>query len=285
MVGILLVFSLIRLAIAVPVEPDKTPTVFVKSVKRTELFDQLSYPARLVSKINAGVLSETDGVVAKIIAPLGQTVSKDSPLMIVRHTDPIFQFKPVTIVSPVNGAVSQVDVTEGSLVSRGMKLASVTDPFDVRVVIEIAATDLKSIVPRLRGELKIGGYDKSVPIRVLGVSPFVDPATGTATCEVELLQNQKNKLMFQPGLTGQVSFKVNLHQGLSVPEHAIHYREQETYVKLVADGKAKKTPVVLGRKQRGEVEIVQGLKEGDALIDRASGFVADGEAVRMENQK
>src|SRR5579871_1726634 len=109
------------------------PVVLVKQAKASELFDLLSYPARIVPKINATVFAESDGVVSKIATPLGKTVNRHQTMMIITHTDPVYQFAPVTVVAPVSGVISSVDITEGSQVTKGLKLATVTDPDKIQI--------------------------------------------------------------------------------------------------------------------------------------------------------
>ncbi|MEZ4752173.1 MAG: biotin/lipoyl-binding protein [Bdellovibrionota bacterium] len=102
-------------------KPDK-PVVFVTQAEKKEISDLLSYPARITSKINATILSESDGVVSKIQKPLGSLVKRGEELLRVEHTDPIYQYAPVQVTSPVNGVVSAVEVTQGSQVKQGQSL-------------------------------------------------------------------------------------------------------------------------------------------------------------------
>ncbi len=257
---------------------DKMPVVFAKKIALIELNEVLTYPARVEPKIHAAVVAEADGVVTEIRAPLGRRVQKNTPLLVVRNTDPVYQYSPMVITSPVHGVVSQVEVTVGSRVARGDKLLLVTDPEQIRVIVEIAASDIRSVRNGMTADLELPGEPEHLKVKVKGVSPFVDPGTGTATCELELSKKQP----LSPGLIGKVVFKVNQRQGFSIPDSALTYRGKDPFVRVVTDGKAKLTAVSLGRKQAGFVEIVKGLKAGDQVIERTSGFVADGEAVQVQ---
>jgi multidrug efflux pump subunit AcrA (membrane-fusion protein) len=271
----------------------KKPVVFVQEAKLTDLSEVLTYPARVEPKIKASVIAEADGVVTKIIAPLGTTVKARSSLLVIRNTDPVYQYSPMTLQSPVSGVVSRVDVTEGSRVSRGDKLLMVTDPEQARVVVEVTAQDLASIRPGIEAELALPSQPMSdaIKLRVKGLSPFVDPATGTAACELELLKAKgaTNRLP-PPGIIGRVTFRVNSRQGFSIPDSALTFRGKDPYVRIVSDSRgqenakwvAKLVPVVIGRKQAGSVEIVKGLKTGDRIVERANGFVSDGEEVEIK---
>ncbi len=262
----------------------KKKSVFVKEAKKQEIFDSFVYPAKVEPIVNAMVLSESQGIVEKISTPLGAKVKSKQSLVKVRHTDPVFKYRPVTLKAPVTGVVSKVFVSEGSLVSKGQKILQVTDPNKVKIKIEVAAKDLKFIKTGLVGSFTARGLQKSVKLKVLGVSPFVDPATGTATAELEI-ENKKNSLT--PGILGKVIFKSNIHNGFVFMENAIYYQGKKTYVRLTEkEGeiyKIKKVEVNLGAKRRGQVEIVSGLKDGMMVIERASGFLPDGAEVTIGN--
>jgi multidrug efflux pump subunit AcrA (membrane-fusion protein) len=267
---------------AAPEKP-KVATVFVSEAKPQDLFDLLSYPARVEPKVSTTILADSDGVVSKLVVSLGQSVPRRGRLMTITHTDPVYRYAPVHVTAPVAGVVSQVEVTEGTEVAKGQKLALVTDPTQVRLKLEIPAADLKALQAGLKtgmtGEFTPSGRDEKIAVRIKGVSPYVDPATGTATCELELASASA---AVAPGSVGQVSFQANRRQGFSVPDHALLYKGDDPYLRLAQEGKAKLVAVKLGRKQRGVVEILSGLTPGALVIERASRYVADGEEVSVQ---
>jgi multidrug efflux pump subunit AcrA (membrane-fusion protein) len=261
--------------------PPTVPIVTVEEAKLSQLSDRLTYPARVESKVNSMIYAESDGVVTQILAPLGTPVFKGSRIAIVKHTDPIYQYAPMTLVSQVKGIVSQVAVTEGSAITKGSPIASVTDPSQVKILIEIAASDLSSFKKGMEGSFEISGATEKVPVRIKGVSPFVDPVTGAADCE--LVVDEKSKAKIPPGTVGQAYFEINGRKGFVFPESAIHYKGDDIYVRVVTNGVAKSVPVVLGRRERGKVEILKGVKDGDQVIERSSQFIADGDKVQVES--
>ncbi len=263
------------------IEKPGPPLVFVEKMKSAALHDELTYPARLVSKTSAALLAETDGVVRKISAPLGRAVKREETVLTIANTDPIYEYAPMAVRSPVAGVVSSVEVTEGSRVAKGQRLASVTDPAQVKILVEVAAADLFAITRGLSGELSVNSQVKPINVTVIGMSPFVDPGTGTATVELSLVDT-KSKVPLPPGLVGKVSFKVREHQGLQLPESAVVYRGRLPAVRVVESGKARYAPVTLGPSRQGLVEISQGVKEGAEVILRSSAFVAEGEEVKVQ---
>ena len=266
-------------------EAPKPAIVFTSVLKAVELFDQLSYPGRVESKVNTTVLSEADGVVSRIFTPLGRSVKRRERVLEITHTDPVYQYAPVLMISPVSGVVSSVDVTEGTQVAKGQKLATITDPAQIRLIAEVPSADLPFVQPGTAGEFRLDPQSAPLVARVRGVSPFVDPSTGTASCELELLgASAKGSALLRPGQVGQLAFKAGIHSGIQVPDYSIVYKGGKTFVRLLEQGKAKQVAVALGRKQRGQVEIVSGVAEKLVIIERASRFVGDGEAVTVEGE-
>src|SRR5689334_13065225 len=121
---------------------EKSATVFTKTLHATELFETLSYPGRVTSKLNGAVLADGEGVVRKIYAPLSKRIGRKQALLRITHTDPIYQYAPMTVLSPIAGIVSGLDVTEGTQVSRGQRLGYITDPTQLKIAVEVPSLDL-----------------------------------------------------------------------------------------------------------------------------------------------
>jgi RND family efflux transporter MFP subunit len=247
-----------------------------------EIADAITYPARVTSKVKATVFAPAEGVITKIHAPLGSQIRAGATLMAIKNTDPLYEYVPIAVETPVTGVVSALEVTPGSKVVKGQALATVIDPKQTGLVVEVPAADLASFVKGLKGTFQLGLSRDPQPIEteVSGISPLVDPLTGTATAE---LVSAKTGALVPPGTIGKVSFSINKRQGIQVPEQAIVYRGKDTLVRVVAEGKAKMVPVQVAQTRKGLTEVLSGLAAGSAVVVRASGFVADGQAVVVQN--
>jgi multidrug efflux pump subunit AcrA (membrane-fusion protein) len=263
--------------------------VFGKAAKVEKFSDELSYPARVVPKINSTVLADADGVVTKIPTVLGQRVGAHQTLVVITHTDPVYQYAPMKVLSPISGVVSAINVAEGSQVTKGDKLASVTDPKKLRVVIEAPAEDLGSLQKGIPAEFRVSGQSDPIAVQLQGVSPFVDPATGTATCEFDVNLRRTasttaaTSTPLAPGIVGRIVMSVHQRMGIRIPEYAVVYRDQLPYSRIYENGKIRFSALKLGKKQDGFVEVLSGIKEKDTVVERASRFVADGEAVQLDS--
>jgi multidrug efflux pump subunit AcrA (membrane-fusion protein) len=264
----------------------KAPIVVVQPAKRVTLSDEVSYPARLVSRVQATVNAPADGVVSRILAPLGSRVRAQAAIMRIKNTDPVFEYVPVPVETPVAGIVSSVEVTEGTKVTKGQSLATVTDPAQVRAIIEVPASDLRAVSRGLGGKLSfpnLGTAGTVYDVKIEGLSPMVDPASGTATAELSI--KLPGGVPPPIGMIGVARFGLNPRQGLQVPEQALVYRGADTFVRIVEGSKAKLVAVKVAATRRGMTEIASGLRDNAPVVVRTSAFVGDGQDVVVESSK
>jgi multidrug efflux pump subunit AcrA (membrane-fusion protein) len=257
-------------------------SVFIENVKARPLFSVVTFPARVESRVNAVVRAEADGAVTAILKPLGHRVRAGEPVAVIKHTDPVYEYAPMNVLASVSGVVNEVQVTPGSLVQKGDAIVTVTDPNRLRVMIEVAAQDLPSMKAGQVGELYVAGRSQPFHAQIKGVSPSIDPMLGTATCELAVIPSEAPQLI--GGMVGKVQFNINNHQGIMLPESAVVYKGDGTFVRTLIDGHAKRVAVKLGERTQGMVEVLSGLKDGDQVIARTSRFIADGEAVKVETE-
>lgn len=259
------------------------PVVAALEIASIPLAKQLSYPARIVPEVSVAVLSEIDGVVPRVFVNLGQSVKEGQPIASVQHNEPGYQYKALHVTAPISGVISSVDVNSGAPVTKGQKLATITDPKKVYVEIEIAASDLLFISEGQVAKLFLPTFlpKQKIDLKVTGVSPLIDSATGTSSCQLRPIKST-DLVYLKPGLVGQVFFYVNQHKGIQIPENAIVYRESDTFVNTIQDGKIKSVKVLLGESDKGNTEILSGLKEKDLIVVRSSTFLTDGIDVTIE---
>jgi multidrug efflux pump subunit AcrA (membrane-fusion protein) len=259
--------------------PPPAPVVFAKAIQASEVFDSIIYPAKLISRVNATLLAESEGVVQEIKKPLGTRVKVGEPVFTLTNPDPVYTYAPFAVLSPVAGIVSQVAITQGSRVSKGQRLGSITDPAQVHAYIEVTVSDLAAIHTGMKGLLELHDVREPVDITVAGISPLIDPATGTATAELKIVDKRKTP---PPGLVGRVRFRARLHKGFELPESAVFYRGEQPLVRVMNGDKAVFRTVRLGNARHGKFEILEGLKSGDTVVLRSNTFIGDGEAVTVQ---
>lgn len=109
----------------------------------------------------------------------------------------------------------------------------------------------------------------------------IDPTSRTLLVEADI-DNRKGELL--PGALAQVHFKAPAVQTLIIPASAIIFRRQGTQVGIVgSDNIAHVVPVAIGEDDGATVQIVNGLKAEDHVIQDPPDSLIDGEKVSPQN--
>lgn len=182
---------------------------------------------------------------------------------------------------------TDVPAPEAGVISRrvarvGGFVAGVGDPM-FRIVarneIELEAELLDTQIARVKEGQPVtvvlsGGGEVTGKVRI--VSPEIDKATRLGKVRVFL---GENALLHIGGFARGIITTAR-SRGLSVPASAVLYGDGVTTVQLVLDGKIVSKPVKVGLAQGSDIEIREGLTEGDTVVTRSGTFLRDGDAVR-----
>ena len=114
-----------------------------------------------------------------------------------------------------------------------------------------------------------------------GVIYFVDPrvdATSRRVLVKARIPNPEHKL--RPGLFAKIILEISSRQGaLMVPEDAIVYDRDGTFVWRIVEGEAVRAPVELGIRQPGRVELREGVHAGDRVVSAGTHKLRPGSLV------
>jgi membrane fusion protein (multidrug efflux system) len=109
--------------------------------------------------------------------------------------------------------------------------------------------------------------------KVTTLDSRVDPVTRSIVVRAEL-PNAKG--IMKPGMFMTAKISAATSQALLVPEGAIVPEQGKSFVFVVKDGVASKREVALGRRKPGQVQITEGLANGEKVIVEGTQKVRDG---------
>jgi len=130
------------------------------------------------------------------------------------------------------------------------------------------------------GTVSLDALDgKAVKGRVARLSPAIDPVTRTGQAEL-ILQAEDG---LKPGMYARVTLNVGSHEGLAVPREAVKSLAGtgEKRVFLEKAGKAESRMVRTGAEESDFIEIVDGLRPGEAVIVTQSVRIGEGSSVEV----
>jgi membrane fusion protein, multidrug efflux system len=184
------------------------------------------------------------------------------------------------IRAPFNGRVGLRRVSVGSLISPGTVITTLDDTSTIKLDFTIPETFLSVVKPGLEIAARSVAYpDASFSGRVASVDTRIDPATRSVTVRA-LLPNPEGLL--KPGMFLTVRLSRSAVDALMVPEQALVPEQGDVFVFVVADGVAEKRRVRIGQRRVGDVQIVEGLAEGELVVTEGTQKLRDGAAVRLQ---
>ena len=180
------------------------------------------------------------------------------------------------IMSPADGIISR------RLARVGGYAAGASDSM-FRVIakgeIELDAEITESRVAKLRkgqsAEVTIsGGTAVTGKIRI--VSPEIDKATRLGRVRIFLGDNPALRI----GGFARGVVETAKSRGIAIPASALLYGQENASVQVIVDGVVRTRKVKLGLENGAQVEVREGLAEGDLIVAKAGTFLRDGDAVR-----
>ncbi len=169
------------------------------------------------------------------------------------------------IVAPFDGVVGIRGVSLGDYVKDGTDLVNLEDVRNLKVDFRLP----ERMLSQVRAGQTVEVLADALPAdkwqgQIEAINPRVDQ-NGRSLEVRGRLDNTSGKL--RPGMFVRVRVIVGERsEALMVPEQAIVPAGDEFFVFRASDGKAQRVQVKTGLRRDGQVEIVQGLKAGDAVV-------------------
>ena len=182
------------------------------------------------------------------------------------------------VVSPVDGYIARRNLDVGAFASNNAPVASVVDISSLRLIANVVEKDLRAVTVGDRAIVDVDAFPgEKFTGRIARVSPVLDPATRTATMEVEIA-NRDGRL--KPGMYARVDLMVEDKANvLVVPKISLVDSQGERGVYQPSeDNKAKFKAVKVGIENNETAEILEGLTEGEAIVSNGAG------ALRRDDQ-
>jgi HlyD family secretion protein len=135
-------------------------------------------------------------------------------------------------------------------------------------------------MPRLvidqRAKVQVIGINDELTSKVRFISKAINQMTQLG--EVRLILDSDPRL--RVGAFGRGRIEIGQRCGLAIPLSAVLYALGNPVVQVVRDEKVETRKVIVGLTKGGDVEIREGLSEGEAVVMRAGAFLRDGDRVR-----
>ncbi|WP_181255224.1 efflux RND transporter periplasmic adaptor subunit [Yersinia wautersii] len=189
------------------------------------------------------------------------------------------------IRAPVAGTISQRLVQIGSMVSSQSTLFKLINGAQLEFLVQIPQQILPELSIGLPVQVETRGQNGMMAgtIRLIGTE--VDSTTGYGEARVTL--EAAPQVMARPGSVGSAWIVLAQRNVLAVDIRALRYdsgngqdqSRAEPYVFVVDTGYARRTPVRVGLRDGGWVEILNGLETSSEVVVMGASFLQDGDNV------
>lgn len=186
------------------------------------------------------------------------------------------------IRAPFAGRVGLRQISVGSLVSPGAVITTLDDTSVIKLDFSVPEVFLAS----LREGLEITAHTTAYAATtfkgvVSSIDSRLDPVSRAIMVRARI-ENRDGRL--KPGMLMTVKLMRSEAPALMIPEQALVPEGDRKFVFAVRDSKALRLEVKTGRRRPGEVEILNGLTEGDVIVVEGTQKVRDGTPVKpLEN--
>jgi HlyD family secretion protein len=186
------------------------------------------------------------------------------------------------IRSPINGVVTDRSLYPGEMAAAGTPLLTVMDTSSVIARAHIPQDQAALLKVGDKATITVPGEEEPIDGKVTVVSPALDPNSTTVEVWVRA-ENPKGRL--RPGTSVQISMLArSVPNSLVIPAAAVLTAPDGGKYVMVAgsDNKAHQKTVKTGIRQGDQVQILEGLAEGDRVITSGAYGLPDNTKIRIE---
>ena len=181
------------------------------------------------------------------------------------------------ILAPEGGIVARRSVLPGAVAQSGQEVARLIRDGRLELDARVPELDLAAVRPGQPVRVRHGATE--IAARVRAVAPTVANDNRLGLVHVALPAGSG----LQPGMFAQAEILPEAAAALTVPQEAVVFREGRPAVFVLPDGtdRVALRPVRTGERRDGLVEVTKGLAAGERVVAGGTGFLSDGDRVRV----
>lgn len=221
--------------------------------------------------------------IAEVKVSIGDHVQQGDVLVtldnFVRTGDDASRSAQARIVAPDSGVISAANANAGSMAQPGVELFRLIRKGRLEWRAELTADELMLLRKGMPAEITVG-EGRVIKGTVRAISPSVNMQTRYGYALVTLPDSSG----IIAGAFARGSFDVSGGKKTlqSLPQSAVMQRGSMTYVLVVgADNHVHERPVKTGQRSGDRIEIKQGLKANEPVVESGGAFLTEGDVVQV----
>ena len=170
----------------------------------------------------------------------------------------------VTFYSPVAGTLIELPISEGQYVETGTPLFRIADLSQLWIEAQMYTNELKWLYEKPTITVELDAYPgESFSVRPVFDNPVIENEQKISLIRFAI---QNRKLQLKPGMMAYVNIKRNEKRALVIPKSSILVGNMITAWIKTGDGMYESRMIQLGIQNKKEVEVLNGLKEGEQVV-------------------
>lgn len=183
------------------------------------------------------------------------------------------------ILAPDNGVISAANANVGSIAQPGVELFRLIRKGRLEWRADLTAEELMLIRKGMNAEIMLS-EGRVIKGTVRAISPSVDMQTRYGYALVTLPDS--NGIVAGAFARGMFDISSGKRSLLSLPQSAVMQRGSKTYVLTMGpDNHVHEREVKVGQRNGDRVEIKQGLKAGEPVVETGGPFLTEGDVVQV----
>lgn len=193
-----------------------------------------------------------------------------------------------TLRAPFDGIVNfNSGVSIGKYTSALTPTFTIIDPSTTYFLAEVNEVDIGKIRNGNQARVELDAFSNKIDSKVTSVGYInTTTSTGGTAYEVRLSLPQNSEGKYRVGMNGDVDFIISItERAVSVPQSALIEEGENTYVWVVnPKDKAQKISVETGTSSINDIEITEGLENGNKVIVRPPADIKEGDKIKSKDQ-
>ncbi len=271
-------------------ETDEQLTVFAVSTTKAvqgEIKDYLQLNGDIAAKTTVDTFADTAGKIKNLFVRVGDTVRKNQIIAEIDPSRPGMTFAASPVKASISGTVTQVQVQIGATVAPNLPIVKISKMDELEVILYVAERFISKMSVGLTAVIKTEAFPGELFTgRIREISPVVDQ--NSRTMEIKLNIDDNSSLL-KAGMFAEVKIITDEKKGVvKIPAETLINRFGEYYVFVVKrdtdsteKGIVERRVVVPGLRIDNQLEITNGLLEGEIVVIRGQTLLEEGLSVKV----
>lgn len=185
-----------------------------------------------------------------------------------------------TVTAPFTGMLLKKLAVEGSFVAPGMPIAILIETAELKCELDFSDAEVRKIPLGKQVDVFCDSFpDDIFRGKITRILPKMDLNTRMTKVEM-VVDNAERRL--KPGQIIRTTIVTDrMENVVSIPVDALAWQEKRAFVYTVAEGKAVRKELTLGKYYKDRVVVLEGLTVGTSIVVAGQAFLTDGAKVTV----